>query len=124
MDFKGKQIFIIKSVVLFYFFVYGVMNYDQTSFVPQVCTLNIPFWTIYFLHLLPTLNEIWFDNTTSHKIYFNIPSQKQRENSFILSYVSSTGKSYDGFSKKLKTQREQYHVMYQGKGRFEHSQFL
>ena len=27
-------------------------------------------------------------------------------------------------SQKLKTQREQYHVMYQGKGRFEHSQFL
>ena len=26
--------------------------------------------------------------------------------------------------KKLKTQREQYHVMYQGKGRFEHSQFF
>ena len=26
--------------------------------------------------------------------------------------------------KKLKTQREQYHVMYQGKGRFEHSRFI
>ena len=50
--------------------------------------------------------------------------RKNREKSFILSYDSSTGKSYDGFSKKLKTQREQYQVMYQGKGRFKHSRFV
>ena len=70
---------------------------------------------------------IWFDNTTSYKIQFNIHEKKEiwkKRKSFILSYVSSTGKSYDGFSKKLKTQREQYQVMYQGKGRFEHSRFV
>ena len=100
------------------------MNYEQTSSVPQVCTLNIPFWTIYFLHLLPTLNEIWFDNTTSHKIYFNIPSQKQKEIHLSFLMLAQPEKVMTASQKKLKTQREQYHVMYQGKGRFEHSQFL
>ena len=70
---------------------------------------------------------IWFDNTTSYKIQFNIHEKKEiwkKRKSFILSYVSSTGKSYDGFSKKLKTQREQYHVMYQEKRvDFEHNGF-
>ena len=66
---------------------------------------------------------IWFDNTTSYKIQFNIHEKKEiwkKRKSFILSYVSSTGKSYDGFSKKAQ-KHEENNIMLCIKGRVDFS---